>query len=481
MWGAAVRRNVLAMTVCIVAAALVAAYAAPDAGDRTVLVEGVPHFKQRQDFCGEACAAMYLNKLGKRYDQDAVFDASGVKPMLGRGCYTAELNRALVAIGFDTGSVWRRVPADPAAVQQQWRALHDDLVKGVPSIVCMRYDDTPDASEHFRLALGYDEATDELIYHEPAVEQGAYRRMERSTFIKLWPLKYKPRQWTVIRMRLAERALRDPPKAPSEGNESFTNADYAQHVMKLKPRLPNKGFTIVVRKPFVVIGDEPAAVVRRRADKTVKWAVDALKKDFFKKDPEHILDIWLFRDKKSYEKHAKQLFGQAPHTPFGYYSDRHRALVMNIATGGGTLVHEIVHPFMEANFPACPAWFNEGLGSLYEQCRDKNGNIHGLTNWRLAGLQRAIKLGKVPSFEQLTATTHHEFYQRDPGTNYAQSRYLCYYLQQRSLLRKFHHRFVADHKTDPTGYKTLKAVLGEKDMQAFKKKWEEFVLALRYP
>ena len=24
---------------------------------------------------------------------------------------------------------------------------------------------------------------------------------------------------------------------------------------------------------------------------------------------------------------------------------------MNISTGGGTLVHEIVHPFIEANFP----------------------------------------------------------------------------------------------------------------------------------
>ena len=25
-------------------------------------------------------------------------------------------------------------------------------------------------------------------------------------------------------------------------------------------------------------------------------------------------------------------------------------------TGGGTLVHEIVHPFLRANFPECPAW-----------------------------------------------------------------------------------------------------------------------------
>ena len=41
-------------------------------------------------------------------------------------------------------------------------------------------------------------------------------------------------------------------------------------------------------------------------------------------------------------------------TPYGYYSAAHRALIMNIATGGGTLVHEIVHPFVRANFPQMP-------------------------------------------------------------------------------------------------------------------------------
>ena len=40
---------------------------------------------------------------------------------------------------------------------------------------------------------------------------------------------------------------------------------------------------------------------------------------------------------------------------------------MNIGPGPGTLSHELVHPYMEANFPNVPAWFNEGLASLYEQ------------------------------------------------------------------------------------------------------------------
>src|SRR6185436_8501716 len=106
------------------------------------------------------------------------------------------------------------------------------------------------------------------------------------------------------------------------------------------------GFTVTVQPPFVIIGDEPAEIVRRRSTNTVKWAVDRLKKAYFKRDPTEIIDIWLFKDKASYEKNTKEIFDDTPTTPFGYYSAHHRALIMNIATGGGTLVHEIVHPFM---------------------------------------------------------------------------------------------------------------------------------------
>src|SRR6266550_9631664 len=138
--------------------------------------------------------------------------------------------------------------------------------------------------------------------------------------------------------------------------------DFARHVDELKKKLPSAEFSIIIQPPFVVIGDESAEVVKNHSEHTVKWAVDRLKQDYFAKDPKEILDIWLFKDAASYERNALALFGEQPTTPYGYYSSAHKALVMNISTGGGTLVHEIVHPFVEANFPACPPWLNEGLG-----------------------------------------------------------------------------------------------------------------------
>ncbi|MEP6718469.1 MAG: hypothetical protein ABJB21_04960 [bacterium] len=269
---------------------------------------------------------------------------------------------------------------------------------------------------------------------------------------------------------------------------TFSDADFARHVALLKSETKKKQrasgtraqaeFFFVIQRPFVVIGDEPKQLVQERAEGTVKWAVDRLKQDFFASDPKEILDIWLFKDAASYEKHARLLFGDEPSTPYGYYSSSHKALIMNIETGGGTLVHEIVHPFMEANFAACPPWLNEGLGSLYEQSGDAEGHIRGFTNWRLPGLQKAIRAKQVPSFKELTAMDFRAFYSQDKGTNYAQARYLCYYLQEKGVLVKFYKDFHARQKEDPTGFKSLQRVLAEPDMDAFKKKWEAYVLEL---
>jgi hypothetical protein len=264
-------------------------------------------------------------------------------------------------------------------------------------------------------------------------------------------------------------------------NAAATTA-LAVHVAELKRTVP-AGVTVVPQPPFVVIGDEAPAQVRARATNTVKWAVDRLKSDYFRHDPAEIIDIWLFRDRTSYTNHAWRRFHDTPTTPFGYYSEEHRALIMNIATGGGTLVHEIVHPFMRANFPACPAWFNEGLASLYEQSADRQGHIRGLLNWRLKGLEQAIQAGRTVPFQQLTAMNDSQFYSGTDSPNYsahyAQARYLCYYLQEKGLLTKFYRDFAANARRDPSGFNTLKQILGEDDMAVFQKKWEKWVLGLR--
>ena len=443
----------------------------PEIAYDSVLIDDVPHVQQKPDFCGEACAEMYLRKLGENIDQDYVFDRSGLDPSLGRGLYTAELALALTRIGFEVGEVWSQIRGT-AQLEEHFASMHNDLLSGIPSIVCMGYSLERESPQHFRLVLGYDGDRDEVIYHEPADRDGAYRRMDREAFLDLWPLRDRRGLEVVVRLRLEQGALEygDPAS-------TFSDADFAQHVIHIRPRVP-PGFTVLVERPFVVIGDGHPVEVAAYSRRVVRWTVDLLRKDFFASDPDEIIDIWLFENEQSYRKNALELFGHRPDTPYGYYSEPHKALIINIATGGGTLSHEIVHPFIRSNFPECPTWFNEGLASLYEYPSVRNGRIHGLVNWRLPDLERAILRGRLPSFATLTALSEYEFYERTPGTNYAQSRYLVYYLQEHELLVAFYRAFFDNRAQDPTGIDTLTEILGIDDLHEFQESWEDWVMTL---
>ena len=155
-------------------------------------------------------------------------------------------------------------------------------------------------------------------------------------------------------------------------------------------------------------------------------------------------------------------------------------MVMNIGTGGGTLVHEIVHPFLAADFPAAPSWFDEGLASLYEQCRQRDGHIVGMLNWRLPVLQKGLRAGHFVPLKKLLATSSEEFYNDPVGMHYAQARYLCYYLQEKGLLRKFYREFREHHLADPTGIHTMLRVSGENSLGELEAKWLKFLEPLRF-
>ena len=78
------------------------------------------------------------------------------------------------------------------------------------------------------------------------------------------------------------------------------------------------------------------------------------------------------------------------------------------------------------------------------------------------------------------STNDREFYDGD-STNYAQARYLCYWLQQNGLLQKYYQGFVANAKQDPEGIETLKELIGTDDLGKFQTAWEQEVLKLRFP
>jgi hypothetical protein len=207
-------------------------------------------------------------------------------------------------------------------------------------------------------------------------------------------------------------------RPPTEG-EKKSALDAAVKAMRVEL---GRGFRVEGRFPFVMGGDFPLERARRYMDHTIFSSYRAFYTQFFKTHPTHIHKVYLFWGKDSYEKNVWRLWKYRPSTPWGYYMPSSRSLIMNIYRGGGTLVHELVHALMEYDFPDAPKWLDEGMGSLFEQCKQRYGRILGYENWRLPILKRGIAAGRTKTLRALMSTTQQEFLDDNSYLNYAQAR-----------------------------------------------------------
>lgn len=252
-----------------------------------------------------------------------------------------------------------------------------------------------------------------------------------------------------------------------------------ESIDKIRNNPLTNGFAVTVSYPYVITGNLSQAELEHWKSR-IQRTQAAVKSMYFKQDPRQIVQVWLFKDAASYYQYNQSLWNASPGTGFGYYLPKQKRMMMNIASGGGTLTHELVHPYIEANFTRSPLWFNEGLASLYEQSFYKGGKVFGTPNWRLRGLQAVIKANAMPSLENMMQTNRRQFLGPNREVYYAQARYLMYYLQSRGLLEKYYHEYVAASAVDPTGIKTLLKVTSFSSMAQLESAWFRFISTLRF-
>lgn len=238
---------------------------------------------------------------------------------------------------------------------------------------------------------------------------------------------------------------------------------------------------VIVRAPFVLAGDLSAAALDDWHRQTIAPAARALRNSYFDTVPHEPISVLLFGNAKSYEHHARQLFGDEDVSIYGYYRPQLRTMILNVATGGGTLLHELTHALSAFDFPQMPDWFNEGLASLHEQShiRSDESGVDGLVNWRLSGLQQAIAAGQAPTLIGLLE--HKKFRGEQVGMNYAQARYLCLFLQQHGRLKAFYRQFRATHRDDPQGHAALLAQFPGQDFSQLDARFQQWVAQLPSP
>jgi hypothetical protein len=253
--------------------------------------------------------------------------------------------------------------------------------------------------------------------------------------------------------------LIDKPTDSLTGSDSV-NINFTARINELKGALSGD-FIVKEHSYFVIASNLSEAETEKILNSTIDKAVECFYNDYFSTRPDEATTIFLFKDDKTYRHWAKQLYGDDDLSKYGYYKPSERTMLMNINTGTGTLVHEMTHALARYDFPDIPSWFNEGLGSLYERCSLNNKTILGYVNWRLPALQDAIADKSYLSIERLMKTNWEEFYGDGSDVNYSQARYLCMYLQENGLLKKYYKHFRDTYNSDNTGITQMEKITGK--------------------
>jgi tetratricopeptide (TPR) repeat protein len=200
-------------------------------------------------------------------------------------------------------------------------------------------------------------------------------------------------------------------------------------------------------------------------------------KDFFKFKPTYYITVLIPRDSQEYARRFGGMQGAA-----GFYNPGNKTLTVNLATGGGTMIHEFTHALHYADMEGLgqkhPIWIIEGFGSLYEQCTQREGSGFGLLNWRLPILKDAVAHDKCYPLKEFISGSE-SYFRRDASLSYAMARYIFYYLQEKKLLRKFYAKYRETYEEDKTGLKTLEEVCG-KSVEQIEEEWLEFLKPLEY-
>jgi len=252
-----------------------------------------------------------------------------------------------------------------------------------------------------------------------------------------------------------------------------------QLVADWKPRFDQAKLNYLASGPFLIAGDSNRITLTAYCNSTVLAAQSALRRMYVDKDLDHPVLILLIQSDGTYRRLSKDWLNEPNPSHFGFFQPRRHVMLMNVSTGTGTLVHELTHALVDPDFPNIPSWFNEGFASLFEQCNIQDGKITGLVNWRLPALQAAIKDKTLRPLREMIADN--DFYSSDRvGINYAQARYLMFYLQEKGLLQRYYREFRDQAKTDSNGLKTLQGIVGDESFDQFEQEWKRWVLGLRF-
>jgi len=191
-------------------------------------------------------------------------------------------------------------------------------------------------------------------------------------------------------------------------------------------------------------------------------------------------DAWvavILPTQEDFDKWAFSRFGAAARSTTkqiggSYLHDRKMLIVMDL---GGTLRHEFFHVLhwrsMSRLGQQHPIWVQEGFGALIEDYEAVGGSLEIVPSWRTNIVRNLARGGRLMGIQELTSLTHETFANRNSLGNYAQSRAMLMFINERASLAEWYETFAENFREDPTGIEATLRVLGYdsgfKDVEMF--------------
>lgn len=176
-----------------------------------------------------------------------------------------------------------------------------------------------------------------------------------------------------------------------------------------------------------------------------------------------------------YVDYCLKVHFRRPGLTLGYHLPYDKSVMVWLASGGGTLSHELIHALIEVDFPSAPGWLEEGIASLYEGA---DGAWQPIDNYRLYYLHSAGKrFNGLTPIRRLTALSKADFNHPQFARFHAASvRYFAFYLYRR-------HQALADiyKKVRDMQSRSVSAQIGvieatlERSVEEIQADWESWV------
>ncbi len=284
---------------------------------------------------------------------------------------------------------------------------------------------------------------------------------------------------TYIRNRFANPTFSAETRELQE--ECERRAEVLMHRMKQSTAGQLRHVQSIALAPYIVAGDLEKSTLERILYERILPCAGALHLEYFDRRPHAPVTILLCSQEATYHRLTATLYGRSRGSIYGFYRPSTRTLVINLAAGEGTIIHELTHALIDFDCPNLPIWINEGIASLYEECRlveTPNGaRLLPAVNWRLERLKQSIQDHSIRSTRELMLLESMVGDEQE-SLNYAHARYFCMYLNELGLLSEFY-QLVRDNPAGAHGGKTaLEQLFSQLSLYGLERDFQEWVLRL---